>query len=280
MNIEKKRKIEGFIALAFSSLAAFIGLFWLVFILGDVIIHGIGALNLNLFLNDPAPAGVEGGGLRHAFVGQLMITLCATLIGVPVGVLGGTFLAEYAKRTKFAKIISVLSDIIVSVPSIVVGTFIYALLVRPLGHFSGWAGAVALSVIMIPVVLRTTEDMLSMVPWTLREAAFALGSPYYKVIIQVVYRGAATGILTGILLSIARVAGETAPLLFTSFNNNFFSWNMNRPIASLTATIFQYAMGPYESWHQQAWAAAFVITLFILALTILGRLVLKWRYKR
>jgi len=279
MNIEKKRKIEGFIALAFSSLAAFIGLFWLVFILGDVIIHGIGALNLSLFLNDPAPAGVEGGGLRHAFVGQLMITLCATLIGVPVGVLGGTFLAEYAKRTRFAKIISVLSDIIVSVPSIVVGTFIYALLVRPLGHFSGWAGAVALSVIMIPVVLRTTEDMLSMVPWTLREAAFALGAPYYKVIIQIVYRGAATGILTGILLSIARVAGETAPLLFTSFNNNFFSWDMNRPIASLTATIFQYAMGPYESWHQQAWAAAFVITLFILALTILGRLVLKWRYK-
>jgi phosphate transport system permease protein len=279
MNIEKKRKIEGFIALAFSSLAAFIGLFWLVFILGDVIIHGIGALNLSLFLNDPAPAGVEGGGLRHAFIGQLMITLCATLIGVPIGVLGGTFLAEYAKRTKYAQIISVLSDIIVSVPSIVVGTFIYALLVRPLGHFSGWAGAVALAVIMIPVVLRTTEDMLSMVPWTLREAAFALGAPYYKVIIQVVYRGAATGILTGILLSIARVAGETAPLLFTSFNNNFFSWDMNRPIASLTATIFQYAMGPYESWHKQAWAAAFVITLFILALTILGRLVLKWRYK-
>lgn len=275
MTTEQKRKIEGFIALAFSSLAALIGMFWLVFILGDVIIHGIGALNISLFLNDPAPAGVEGGGLRNAFIGQLMITFCATLIGVPVGVLGGTFLAEYAKRTKFAQLISVLSDIIVSVPSIVVGTFIYALLVRPMGHFSGWAGAVALSIIMIPVVLRTTEDMLSMVPWTLREAAFALGAPYYKVIIQVVYRGAATGILTGILLSIARVAGETAPLLFTSFNNNFFSWNMNRPIASLTATIFQYAMGPYESWHQQAWAAAFVITLFILVLTILGRLVLK-----
>jgi phosphate transport system permease protein len=280
MNIEQKRKIEGFLALAFSSLAAFIGLFWLVFILGDVIIHGIGALNLSLFLNDPAPAGVEGGGLRQAFVGQLLITIFATLIGVPVGLLGGTFLAEYAKRTRYAKIISVLSDIIVSVPSIVVGTFIYALLVRPLGHFSGWAGAVALAVIMIPVVLRTTEDMLSMVPWTLREAAFALGAPYYRVIIQVVYRGAATGILTGILLSIARVAGETAPLLFTSFNNNFFSWDMNRPIASLTATIFQYAMGPYESWHSQAWAAAFIITLFILALTILGRLVLKWRYKQ
>jgi phosphate transport system permease protein len=177
-------------------------------------------------------------------------------------------------------VISVLADIIVSVPSIVVGTFIYAILVKPLGHFSGWAGAIGLSLIMIPVVLRTTEDMLSMVPWTLREAAFALGAPYYKVIIQVVYRGAATGILTGVLLSIARVAGETAPLLFTSFSNNFFSWDMNHPIASLTVTIFQYAMGPYESWHKQAWAAAFVITVFILALTLLGRLVLKWRYKQ
>jgi phosphate transport system permease protein len=280
MNIEKKRKIEGSIALTLSTLAALSGLFWLVFILGDVLVHGIGALQLSLFLNDPVPAGVEGGGLRHAFIGQLLITVFATLIGVPIGILGGTFLAEYARRTKFAQVISVLADIIVSVPSIVVGTFIYAILVKPLGHFSGWAGAIGLSLIMIPVVLRTTEDMLSMVPWTLREAAFALGAPYYKVIIQVVYRGAATGILTGVLLSIARVAGETAPLLFTSFSNNFFSWDMNHPIASLTVTIFQYAMGPYESWHKQAWAAAFVITVFILALTLLGRLVLKWRYKQ
>ncbi len=279
MNIEKKRKIEGFIALTLSSLAAVTGLFWLIFILGDVIMNGIGSLNLSLFLHDPVPPGDTGGGLRHAFVGQLLITIFATLIGVPLGVLGGTFLAEYAKRTRYARVISVLADIIVSVPSIVVGTFIYALLVRPLGHFSGWAGAVALAVIMIPVVLRTTEDMLSMVPWTLREAAFALGAPYYKVIIQVVYRGAATGILTGILLSIARVAGETAPLLFTSFNNNFFSLDMNRPIASLTVTIFQFAMGPYDDWHKQAWAASFVITLFILIVTLLGRLLLKWRYK-
>jgi len=279
MNIEKKRKLEGFIALALSTCAAFVGLFWLVFILGDVLIHGIGALNLGLFFNDPVPAGMAGGGLRNAFIGQLLITICATLIGVPVGVLGGTFLAEYARRTRFAQVISVLADIIVSVPSIVIGTFIYAILVRPVHHFSGWAGAFALSLIMIPVVLRTTEDMLSMVPWTLREAAFALGAPYYKVIIQVVYRGAATGILTGILLSIARVAGETAPLLFTSFNNNFFSTNMNGPIASLTVTIFQYAMGPYEDWHAQAWAASFVITVFILVLTLAGRLILKWRYK-
>ncbi len=222
--------------------------------------------------------GVEGGGLRNAFTGQLIITLCATLIGVPVGVLGGTFLAEYARGRKIARIISILSDIMVSVPSIVIGTFIYAILVKPVGHFNGWAGAVALAIIMIPVVLRTTEDMLSLVPWTLREAAFALGAPYYKVIIQVVYRGAATGILTGILLSIARVAGETAPLLFTAFNNSFFTLDMNQPMSSLTVTIFQYAMGPYENWHAQAWAAAFVITIFILILTILGRLIIKWRY--
>ena len=279
MRRENIRKTEGFIALTLSTAAAFLGLFWLVFILGDVLVHGIKALNLNLFLNDPSPAGTEGGGLRNAFLGQLMITFFSTIIGVPVGVLGGTFLAEYARGRKIARIISILSDIMVSVPSIVIGTFIYAILVRPLGHFNGWAGAIALSIIMIPVVLRTTEDMLSLVPWTLREAAFALGAPYYKVIIQVVYRGAATGILTGILLSIARVAGETAPLLFTSFNNSFFSTNMREPIASLTVTIFQYAMGPYDSWHAQAWAASFVITVFVLMLTILGRLVIRWRYK-
>ena len=279
MTREEIRKAEGVIALSLSTLAAFLGLFWLVFILGDVIVHGLKALNLSLFMNDPAPAGSEGGGLRNAFVGQLLITICATLIGVPVGVLGGTFLAEYARGTRTAKIVSVLSDIMVSVPSIVIGTFIYAVLVKPLGHFNGWAGAVALSIIMIPVVLRTTENMLSLVPWTLREAAFALGAPYHKVITQVVYRGAATGILTGVLLSIARVAGETAPLLFTSFNNSFFSLNMKEPMASLTVTIFQYAMGPYDNWHAQAWAASFVITAFILILTIAGRLLIKWRYR-
>ena len=278
MKREAQRKLQSFFALSMSTLAALFGLFWLVFILGDVLIEGMNAINLDLFAQDPAPPGIEAGGLRNAFVGQLLITLAATLIGVPVGVLGGTFLAEYARGKRFSRFISVLSDIMVSVPSIVIGTFIYALLVKPLGHFSGWAGAVALAVIMIPVVLRTTESMLSLVPWTLREAAFALGAPYYKVIIQVVYRGAATGIFTGILLSMARVAGETAPLLFTSFNNTFFTTNMNGPMPSLTVTIFQYAMGPYESWHEQAWAASLVITLFILLLTIIGRMFIKIRY--
>ena len=272
------RKAESFIALSLSSLAAVVGIFWLIFILGDVIVHGASALRLDLFTNDPTPPGIEGGGLRNAFVGQLLITLVATVIGVPVGVLGGTFLAEYARGTKISRLISILSDIMVSVPSIVVGTFVYAVLVKPMGHFSGWAGAVALAIIMIPVVLRTTEDMLRLVPWTLREAAFALGAPYYKVITQVVYRGAAAGILTGVLLSIARVAGETAPLLFTSFNNSFFSVDMDGPVSSLTVTIFQYAMGPYDDWHAQAWAAALVITLFILLITIVGRVIVKMRY--
>lgn len=278
MTAERVRKLESFAALSLCTFAALFGLFWLVFILGDVLINGIGALNLSLFINDPAPPGVEGGGLRNAFVGQLVITFFATLIGVPVGILGGTFLAEYARGKNIAKLISTLSDIMVSVPSIVVGAFVYAMLVKPLGHFSGWAGAVALAVIMIPVVLRTTEDMLTLVPWTLREAAFALGAPYYKVIIQVAYRGAASGILTGILLAIARIVGETAPLLFTSFNNAFFSLKMNEPIASLTVTVFQYAMGPYEIWHKQAWAASFVITIFVLMLTILGRMIIRWKY--
>lgn len=274
------RKLESAIALSLCAFAAFIGLFWLVFILGDVLVQGAGALNWAFFTQDPVPPGMEGGGLRNAFVGQFLITLVATLIGVPLGVLGGTFVAEYARGKAIARVISDLSDIMVSVPSIVVGTFIYAIIVQPLGHFNGWAGSVALAVIMIPVVLRTTESMLTLVPWTLREAAFALGAPYYKVIVQVVYRGAAAGIFTGVLLSIARVAGETAPLLFTSFSNNFFSTDMNQPISSLTVTIFQYAMGPYDDWHRQAWAASLIITLVVLLVTIIGRAIIKMRYQK
>ncbi|WP_457626159.1 phosphate ABC transporter permease PstA [Persephonella sp.] len=279
MDIKKKRKIKGYIALTLSTLAAVSGLFWLVFIIFDVLRHGMTALNLELFTQDPAPPGIPEGGLRNAFVGQLLITSAATVVGVPLGVLGGTFIAEYARGTKFAQLISILSDIMVSVPSIVVGTFIYAVMVQPFGHFSGWAGAASLAFIMIPVVLRTTEDMLKLVPWTLREAAFALGASYFRVIKDVVYRAAATGILTGIILAIARVSGETAPLLFTSFNNSYFTLNMNEPMASLTVTIFNYAMGPYEDWHEKAWAAAFIITVIILFVTILTRSIIHWRYK-
>ena len=275
---ERIRKLENIFALTLSTFAALFGLFWLVFILGDVILKGYQAIGPALFLHDPAPPGIPGGGLRNAFIGQILLTLFATVMGVPVGILGGTFLAEYARGKRISHYVSILSDIMLSVPTIVVGTFVYAVMVKPLHHFSGWAGAVALAVIMIPVVLRTTENMLSLVPWTLREAAFALGAPYYKVIVQVVYRGAITGIFTGVLLSIARVAGETAPLLFTSFNNTFYSSDMNQPIASLTVTIFQYAMGPYDDWHRLAWAAGLVITLAILAVTVAGRMAIRFRY--
>ena len=351
MNLVKRRKLKSFIALLLSSFAAVFGLFWLGFILFDVLRHGIGGLNWELFTEDPAPPGIPGGGLRNAFVGQLEIVFFSIIIGVPIGVLAGTFIAEYARGTKWAQVISFLSDIMVSVPSIVVGTFIYAILVKPQGHinwggevavgflsailaiiiygilnlitgklfniknpktgkfikniqviiavvvgiaffvilsqklvdriygFNGWAGAASLAFIMIPVVLRTTEDMLSLVPWTLREAAFALGASYFTVIKDIVYKSAATGILTGIILSISRVAGETAPLLFTSFNNSFFTMNMNEPISSLTVTIFVYAMGPYEDWHTKAWAASFVITFFILLVTLISRGIVHWKYK-
>jgi phosphate transport system permease protein len=274
-----KRKLKHKVAVSLSTLAALMGFFWLVFILYDILRHGILYIKPALFMNDPAPPGFAGGGLRNAFVGQLLLTGAAVLIGAPLGILGGTFLAEYGRHGRLGRFISALADIMISVPSIVVGSFVYAIMVKPLGHFSGWAGAVSLAIIMLPVVVRTTEDMLSLVPWTIREAAFALGAPYYKVILQVVYRGAATGIFTGVLLAVARVAGETAPLLFTSFNNAFFSTNMNEPMPSLTVTIFQYAMGPYRDWHNMAWAAAFVITLFILAITLTGRLLIHWRYK-
>lgn len=275
----KRRKIINQIALFICFLTAVWGLFWLFFILFDVVRHGLTALTPSLLLNDPAPPGVSGGGLKHAIIGHALITITATLIGVPIGILGGTFLAEYGRNWALSRIISFLADIMVSVPAIIVGAFVYALFVKPIGHFSGFAGALALAFIMIPVIVRTTENMLSLIPWTLREAAFALGAPYYKVIFQIVYRGAGMGIFTGIILAIARVTGEAAPLLFTSFNNAFTSYNLREPLASLTVTIFQYAMGPYEDWHSQAWGASFLITLFILGLTLVGRYLIKRRFK-
>lgn len=274
-----KRKLINKIALIFCIFTALWGLFWLLFIIIDVIRHGISALTPALIFNDPTPPGVSGGGLKHAIIGHALITLTATLIGVPIGILGGTFLAEYGRNLRISKIISFLADIMVSIPAIIVGAFIYALLVKPMGHFSGLSGAVSLAIIMIPVIMRTTENMLSLVPWTLREAAFALGAPYYKVIFQVVYKGAGAGIFTGIILAIARVTGEAAPLLFTSFNNAFTSYNLLQPMASLTVTIFQYALGPYEDWHKQAWGASFLITLVILCFAFLGRYLIKRRFR-
>ena len=279
MSHQNWRKFKGFLALSLCSFAAAFGLFWLVFILGDVIRHGISALDLNLFMNDPAGPGNPGGGLRNAFVGQIMITSVSILIGVPMEILGGIFVAEYSRDTKLSQTISILSDIMVSVPSIVIGTFAYAMFVKPVGRFNGWAGSIALSIIMIPVVLRTTEEMLKLVPSTLREAAYALGANKSQVTFQIVLRSAGTGVLTGVILAIARISGETAPLLFTSFNNMFFSTDMNEPIASLTVNIFQYAMGPYDEWHAQAWAASLIITVFILSITVLSRVIIKRSHK-
>ena len=275
----QKRKLTQFIALTLSVSAAAIGLFWLIYILSDVIIHGFKFLNLDLFIKDPVEPGEPGGGLRNAFVGQLLLTLGSIVIGVPIGILGGTYLSEYGRNSKIGSLISTLSDIMTSVPSIVIGTFVYSILVLPFKHFNGYAGSVALAIIMIPVIIRTTENMMRLVPWTLREAAFALGAPYWKVILQIVYKGAATGIFTGVLLAVARVAGETAPLLFTSFNNDFFTTDMSESMPSLTVTIYQYAGSPYDDWIQKAWAASLVITIAILIVTVLGRIIIKLKYR-
>lgn len=272
----RRKRINGFVLLL-STISALIGLVFLFWILGVLVFKGIDALNAGIFLYDGAPPGRDESGLRHALLGQGMLVGIATLIGVPMGLLAGTYLSEYGKNSRYANFIRDLSDIMMSAPSIVIGAFVYAVLVQPVGHFNGWAGSVALAIMMIPIVLRTTDDMLSLVPQTLREAAAALGAPKYKVTLQIVYRGAKVGIVTGILLSIARIAGETAPLLFTSFSNNFFSTDMNEPIASLTVTIFNYATSPYEDWIQLGWAASFILAMFVLGMNILGRIIIRNR---
>jgi phosphate transport system permease protein len=278
MNNLGQRKLKNIIAMTLATFCAMIGLALLYIILYDVLVEGIGSLQLRLFTQDPAPPNISGaGGLRSAFLGQGLLTLVASIIGVPIGVLGGTFLAEYGRHYKICRLISTLSDMAVSIPSIVIGTFVYAILVKPMGGFNGWAGAAALAIIILPIILRTTEEMMTMVPWSLREAAFALGAPYYKVITSIVWRASMSGIFTGILLAIARVAGETAPLLFTSFNSSFFQLSLSRAVPSLTVSIYQYAASPYESWVEMAWAAAFVVTFLVLLLNILGRVFIKIR---
>lgn len=277
MSTIEKRVLINKIVLVLSSISALIGIAFLVWILSVLLINGIDAINWKIFSFEGAPPGYEESGLKQALVGQFIIVGVATLIGVPLGVLGGTYLSEYGQNYKMANLIRDISDIMMSAPSIVIGSFVYAVLVIPMGHFSGWAGVVALTIIMIPIILRTTDDMLRLVPSTLREAAFALGAPKYKVIMHVVYRGGKVGVLTGILLGIARVAGETAPLLFTSFNDNFMSTDLNKPMASLTVTMYNYATSPYEDWQSIGWAAAFILSMFILALNIIGRLLIMKR---
>jgi phosphate transport system permease protein len=279
MTHTQKRILINDIVMALSTLSAIIGIGFLFWILGVLVTNGLEALSLTIFTAEGAPPGNGEGGLKHALIGQLILVSYAALFGVPLGILAGTYLSEYGLKSKTAETIRDISDIMMSAPSIVIGAFVYAIVVAPMGHFSGWAGSIALAIIMIPIILRTTDDMLQLVPSTLREAAFALGAPKYKVIIQVVYRGAKAGILTGVLLGVARVAGETAPLLFTSFNDNFLNTDMMEPMASLTVTIYNYATSPYEDWQQLGWAAAFILSMFILTLNIIGRLFLLKRGK-
>ena len=276
MTLQERRILLNKIIMVLSSVAAIAGMLFLFWIIGVLLYKGFNALNLDIFTYDMAPPGREPSGLRNALAGQLILVTGASLIGVPIGVLAGTYLSEYGgRKSKLARLIRDISDIMMSTPSIVIGAFVYAILVEPIGHFSGWAGIAALAVMMVPIVLRTTDDMLQLVPESLREAAAALGAPKYKIILQVVYRGAKTGMLTGILLSIARIAGETAPLLFTSFSNNFFSTDLNQPIASLTVTMFNYATSPYDDWINQGWAAALILTLFVLGSNIIGRIIIR-----
>jgi len=246
------------------------GLGWLVLILGVLLWQGIGGLSLSVFTENTPPPGAAGG-LLNAIVGSLIITVLAVVIGTPIGILAGTYLAEYGRHDKLSSVVRFINDILLSAPSIVVGLFIYEIMVAPMGHFSGWAGAVALAVIVIPVVVRTTEDMLTLVPDTLREAAASIGLPRALMITRIAYRAARAGIVTGVLLAIARISGETAPLLFTALNNQFFSVNMNQPMPSLPVVIFQFALSPYEEWQKLAWTGALLITVTVLALSILAR---------
>ena len=269
-----KRKITNGIALSISVFTVMFALTFLVWILWTLFSQGLAHLTLDVFTKMTPPPG-SAGGLLNAIVGSLYMVLFATLIGTPVGVLAGTYLAEYGKSGWLAPATRFINDILLSAPSIVIGLFVYEIAVNTVGHFSGWAGSLALSLLVIPVVVRTTENMMSLVPSTLREAAAALGAPYWKVIVNVVYRSARTGIMTGLLLAIARISGETAPLLFTALNNQFWSSDMSKPISSLAVVIFQFAMSPYEDWQHLAWAGALLITLFVLGLNILARSVFR-----
>ncbi|MCE5231625.1 phosphate ABC transporter permease PstA [bacterium] len=269
-----------------SGVAALGGCFMLGWILFVLVARGAGALNWDFFTKLPTPPGVEGGGVANAIVGTLAITAMAALVGVPLGMLGGVYLAEFGRGTRLAAAIRFSANILMGVPSIIIGIFVYAMLVQPMGRFSGYAGSLSLAIIMLPIVVRTTEDMLAMVPGSLREAAMALGAPRWKVSFGIYFRAAKAGILTGILLAVARVSGETAPLLFTSLNSPY--WNrfdsvtgaaqsFAQPTANLTVTIFNQAMSPYPDWQQSAWAASLLITFGVLALTIVSRFMLQRR---
>ena len=267
----RSRKRFNAMVLVVATVALAFGLFWLVWILGTLLYEGGTALaRATLYYQMTPPPGADGG-LANAIAGSLAMVTAGTIFGTPIGILAGTYLAEYGRRGWLAGATRFLNDVLLSAPSIVIGLFVYSVYVAQVKHFSGWAGAIALGLIVIPVVVRTTDDMLKLVPNTLREAAMALGCPSWKMVVFVIYRAARTGILTGILLAIARISGETAPLLFTALNNQFWSDNMNAPMANLPVVIFQFAMSPYENWHRLAWGGAALITLTVLVLNILAR---------
>jgi len=251
--------------------AASLGIAVLLIILGTLVYRGIGSLSAVVFTQDVPPPGAAGGGLRNAIVGSLILTALGTAIGTPIGLLAGTYMAEYGRSARLTSVVRFINDILLSAPSIVMGLFIYGIMVRPMGHFSGIAGAVSLAVLVIPIVVRTTENMLLLVPNQLREAASAIGMPRALVIRYVAYKAAMAGMITGILLAVARISGETAPLLFTALNNQFFSTNLNAPMSSLPAVIFQFALSPYTDWQNLAWTGALLITAAVLVLSIVAR---------
>jgi phosphate transport system permease protein len=275
MPLYTRRRIAHWLLMGLSVLATAFGLLWLVLVLSTLLINGIGAIDLVLFTQMTPPPGSDGG-LLNAIAGSLIMTLIATLVGTPTGILAGTFLAEYARGSWFGEAVRFVNDILLSAPSIIVGLFVYEVMVVRMGHFSAWAGAMALAIIMVPVIVRTTEDMLRMVPSALREAAAALGAPRWKVIVMITYRAAVQGLLTGVLLAVARISGETAPLLFTALNNQFWSTDLNAPIANLPVVIFQFAMSPYADWQALAWGGALLITAAILVLNITARVFAAW----
>ena len=270
-----RRRVTNVVVLTLSLAATGLALLVLFLILGALLSHGMPALSLDLFTEATPPPGGRGG-LANAIYGSAVMTLTATLIGTPVGILAGTFLSEYGRGTSLAPAVRFINDILLSAPSIVVGLFVYQVMVVRMGHFSAWAGAVSLAILVVPVVVRTTENMLNLVALGLREAAFALGAPKWKVIVLVTYRAAAQGIITGVMLAVARIAGETAPLLFTALNNQFASTDMNGPMANLPVVIFQFAMSSYSDWQRLAWGGALLITFTILFLNIIARMLTSW----
>jgi len=265
-----RRKLADLLALGFAGAATVFGLTWLVWILWTTLVQGGAALSPVLFREMTPPPG-ESGGLLNAFYGSAVMVLVALLIGTPLGIAAGTYLAEHGRYSRLAATVGFINDILLSAPSIVIGLFAYELVVRPSGQFSGLAGALALAMILLPIVVRTTNESLRLVPNTMREAAFALGVPRWRVTARILYKSALAGIVTGVLLGLARIAGETAPLLFTALNNQFWSASLLEPLANVPVVIFQYAMSPYDQWHELAWAGALVLTAFVLGLNLLVR---------